>query len=150
MREFNQLCNEVEKMEVLTYGAVLADKATDIIPALSVIMEDEIDGLTIFATFILGSIVADGKIDESEYLLMKPLLEDFFGTHINYEDCKKIAKEFKPEGKVLKEYVDYMVDILGQLSDKLKEDIIIVCLLICAVDGKISYKERKWVKQLIK
>lgn len=43
-----------------------------------------------------------------------------------------------------------MVDILGQLSDKLKEDIIIVCLLICAVDGTISYKERKWVKQLIK
>lgn len=65
-------------MEALTYSAVLADKATDIIPALSVIMEDEIDGLTIFATFILGSIVADGKIDESEYLLMKPLLEDFF------------------------------------------------------------------------
>ena len=56
MKEFNQLCNEVEKMEVLTYGAVLADKATDIIPALSVIMEDEVDGLTIFATFILAFI----------------------------------------------------------------------------------------------
>ena len=26
----------------------------------------------------------------------------------------------------------------------------IVCLLICAIDGTISYKERKWVKQLIK
>ena len=26
--------------------------------------------------------------------------------------------------------------------------IIIVCLMVCAIDGKISGKEKKWIKQL--
>ena len=30
-----------------------------------------------------------------------------------------------------------------------KEDIITVCLLICAIDGNISAKEKNWIKQLI-
>lgn len=149
MKEFNQICKEMENMDVLTYGAVLAEKSLEILPALSKITEDEIDAVTIFATFIIGSIAADGKIKEEEYLLLYPSLHTFFGDSINYEDCKKIAKEFKKEGKELKQYVDYIVDILGMLSDELKEDIIIVCLLICAVDGKVSLKEKAWVKQLI-
>lgn len=36
------------------------------------------------------------------------------------------------------------------LSEELKENIIIVCLLICAVDGKVSPKEKTWIKQLVK
>lgn len=62
---------------------------------------------------------------------------------------KKIAKEFKQEGKELKQYIDYIVDIFGLISDELKEDIITVCLLICAIDGNISAKEKNWIKQLI-
>ena len=42
-----------------------------------------------------------------------------------------------------------MVDILGLLSDELKDDIVIICLMICAIDGKVSLKEKKWIKQLI-
>ena len=145
MRKFNEICKSVENMDVLTYSAVLAKKSLEILPALNEITEDEIDAVTIFATFIIGSIVADGKIKEEEYLLLYP----FFGDSIDYEDCKKVAKEFKQEGKELKQYIDYIVDIFGLISDELKEDIITVCLLICAIDGNISAKEKNWIKQLI-
>ncbi len=77
------------------------------------------------------------------------MLYTFFGDSVDYEDCKKIAKEFKQEGKELKQYIDYIVDIFGLISDELKEDIITVCLLICAIDGNISAKEKNWIKQLI-
>lgn len=150
MREFNVLCKETEELDVLSYGEILAEKSLTIIPALDLIFEDEIVATSIFATFIIGSIVADGKIDEAEYALLYPSLREFFGDNIDYESCKKIAKAFKAESKELKQYVDFMTDILGQLSDELKEDIITVCLLICAVDGKISLKEKMWIKQLIK
>ena len=59
MKEFDQICKEVENMDVLTYGTVLADKALTIIPALNKITEDRIDAVSIFATFVIGSIVAD-------------------------------------------------------------------------------------------
>ena len=129
MKEFDQICKEVENMDVLTYGTVLADKALTIIPALNKITEDRIDAVSIFATFVIGSIVADGKLDENEYILLYPMLHAFFRDDVNYEDCKKIARTFRKEGKELKKYVDYMVDVLGLVSDELKEDIIVVCLL---------------------
>ncbi len=149
MRKFNEICKSVENMDVLTYSAVLAKKSLEILPALNEITEDEIDAVTIFATFIIGSIVADGKIKEEEYLLLYPMLYTFFGDSIDYEDCKKVVKEFKQEGKELKQYIDYIVDIFGLISDELKEDIITACLLICAIDGNISAKEKNWIKQLI-
>ena len=35
MKEFDKICKEVENMDVLTYGTVLADKALTIIPVLN-------------------------------------------------------------------------------------------------------------------
>ena len=43
-----------------------------------------------------------------------------------------------------------MVDILGMVSVELKTDIILVCLMVCAIDGHVSRKEKKWIKQLIR
>ena len=149
MREFNELCKEVENMDVLSYSAILKEKSLRILPALADILEDGIDAVSVFATFIIGSVVADGKVNEEEYVLLYPMLHTFFEDQIDYEDCKAIAKEFRKEGKELKKYVGYMIDILGSVSDDLKEDIIDVCLLICAVDGNISLREKNWIKQLI-
>ncbi len=150
MKEFNLICKEVESLNVLEYTAILEEKATKLIPALNAISEDEIQGTTLFAAFILGSIVADNKIDESEYLLMYPLLSLFFGENVDYESCKLMARYFRKENKELKKYLDLVTDLLGLLSDELKEDLIVVCLLICAIDGKISLKEKRWIKQLIR
>lgn len=49
------------------------------------IFEDKIDASTIFATFIIGSIVADGKIDEEKYTFLYPMLYTFFGDTVDYE-----------------------------------------------------------------
>lgn len=150
MREFNQLCKEVELLNPLDYGTILTTKAMTIIPALNDIAEDEFTGTSLVAAFILGSIIADGKIDESEYLLLYPMLQTFFGDSVNYDDIKSLAKVFRKENKDLKKYLDMVVDVLSLLSEELKEDIITVCLLICAIDGKISFKEKQWIKQLIR
>lgn len=149
MKDFNRLCKEFEELDALSYGVILGEKSIKIIPALSAITESGIDGATIFATYVLGAIVADGKLSEEEYVLCYPLLHAFFGEHINYEDCKKAARLLRPESRELKKALSEMTDVFGQLSDELKEDLIIVCLLICSIDGKISLKEKAWIKKLI-
>lgn len=150
MKTFNSLCKEFERLDPLTYGVLLTEKSVKILPELKKITEDGIEGTTLFAAFILGSIVADGKIDENEYLLLSPMLHTFFGESMDYETCRQLAKYYKKEGKEFKKYLDLVVDLLGQISDDLKDDIITVCLLICCVDGKISSKEKKWIRQLIR
>lgn len=149
MKEFDLLCKEFENLDVLSYSAYLAEKSSNVLPALQAVAENGIDGAEIFFSFIMGAIAADGKLAEEEYLLISPLLTTFFGKTVSYEECKKAFKLFKKETKELLKTVDQMVDILGLLSDELKNDIVIICLMICAIDGKVSLKEKKWIKQLI-
>ena len=149
MKEFDLLCKEFEQMDVLTYSAYLAEKSMTVLPALQTVAENGIDGATIFFTFVMGAIAADGKLAEEEYAIISPLLQSFFGKTVTYEECKKAFKSYKREAKELTQMVDKMVDILGLLSEELKNDIVIICLMICAIDGKVSLKEKKWIKQLI-
>lgn len=137
-------------MDVLSYVALLGIKSKRILPALIDITQDGETGVEIFASFIIGAIAADRRLSETEYELLSPLLHAFFGEELDYETCKKAFRKMAPEQRELKKSVDEMVDVLGLLSDDLKDDIITVCLLICAVDGKVSLRERNWIKQLIK
>lgn len=149
MSDFNKLCKEFEQIDATTYGALLAEKSLKVLPALMAITEDGLSGAEIFATFIMGAIAADGKLSEEEYLLVYPLLSLFFGDSVNYEDCKKAVRSLRKESSELKKIVDEMVDVIGLVSDDLKDDIIIVIMLITAIDGKISLREKNWIKKLI-
>ena len=150
MKDFDKLCKDFESIDIDTYAAVLTEKAMKLIPALSAFSEDGLSGIEIFASFIYGAIAADGKLSEDEYALVYPLLHAFFGDSIDYNDAKRAFYSLSKEHKELKTIVDEMVDLIGFFSDEMKADIIIVVMLICAVDGKISLKEKNWIKKLIK
>lgn len=150
MKEFDQLCKEFEQLDAATYTALLAEKAERIVPALQAVTGDGVDGVALFASFILGAIVADGKLSEEEYVVCYPLLYAFFGDEVNYEDCKKAAWQLRAENNAFKKTLDEVVDFLGMLSDDLKNDIVLVCLMICALDGKVSLKEKNWIKKLVR
>ena len=150
MSDFNKLCKEFETIDAATYSMLLTEKSLKIVPALMAISEDGLTGAEIFASFIMGAVAADGKLSEEEYVLIYPLLHLFFGDNVNYEDCKKAVRSMRHEGKELGKIVDEMVDVIGMVSEEMKDDIIIVMMLITAVDGKISLREKNWIKKLIK
>ena len=149
MFEFDKLCKEIEGMDPQIFGEIFAEKSVTVLAALVAITKDGIDGVQIFLHFILCSVAADGKLDENEYLLLKPMFEKLAGKEVSYDDAVAI---FKAAGldrpREYKKAVDDMVDILGMVSLDLKREIIGLCLMVCAVDGKISRKEKKWIKQL--
>ena len=150
MSEFDRLCKEFENIEYEEYALLLREKSMKVLPALSVITQNGLSGIEIFGSFITAAVVADGKLAEEEYNLLYPMLTMFFGENLDYEGCKKAVSEMAQENKELKKLTNEMVDVLGILSKDLKEDIIIICMIICAVDGKISLREKLWIKQLIK
>ena len=84
-------------------------------------------------------------------MILKPAFEKLAGKEVSYEDAVAIFNAAGlDKAKDNRNVVDEMVDILGMISLDLKRDVIIVCLLVCAVDGKISRKEKKWIKQLMR
>lgn len=150
MKDFDKLCKIAEELNPAEYAAIIADKTAKIIPALNEITEDPVHTEAMFASFLIASVYADGKLDEAEYQLMLPMLRLFFGADFDFNDAKAVVKAFRPEGNDLKNIVDFVVDLIGLADENLKEDIIVVCLLICAIDGKISRKEKNYIKQLIR
>ena len=150
MKDFNELCRSVEELSPLEYAAVLGRTSLKIMPAIRAVSDDGRTCAEVLAAFVIASVYADGKLDESEYLLMAPLLKAFFGEDFDFEDAKKLAKEWRKEGRAVKKEVDYLVDFLSTLSEELKGDIIFACLLMCAVDGKVSLKEKSYIRQLMR
>ena len=151
MFEFQKLCKEVKNMDPALYVGLITEKSIKITAALSVITQNGLDGVMIFNTFVLCSIAADGKLDKSEYEVMKPAFSVLAGKEVTYEEAVQMFKDAglnKP--KDFKDLVNDMVDVIGLVSEKLREDIILVCLMVCAVDGKINLRERKWIKQLMR
>lgn len=150
MNGFNKLCKEVESLNPLEYAGIVAAKTAKILSALRELTDEPADSIGLLASFMIASVYADGKLDEAEYLLMLPMLKIFLGENYDYDTAKAVVRAFRPEGKELKKVVDCIVDLLGEVSEELKTDIITVCLLICAVDGKITLKEKNYIKQLIR
>lgn len=150
MDHFDVLCKVLEKMDPETYDQIIMEKSSRIIEALTAITEDDVDGVSIYLDFILCAISADGVLAEEEYLLVKPSLEALVGREISYDEALEIFKAAGLEDpEEYKNSVDLMVDILGLLSQELKDDIVLVCMMVCAVDGVISDSEKEWIAQLI-
>lgn len=151
MSDFNTLCKIFEEMDPASYAEILVKKSVDVIAGLSILSESGLSGLSIYADFILCAVAADGKLSEDEFLLLKPVMDIILQKDATYEDAKAIfyaAGLNKP--KDYKKTTDLMVDIIGMVSQELKDDIVLICLMVCAVDGKVSMKEKKWIKQLVR
>jgi|GEM_PF-515970 len=150
-KALDSLIARYEKLDPLTSRIILKDKASTLIPALSAILEEEGSGLRFFALFILVTIAADGKLTEGEYSALLPSLKAFFGEKDapSYEDCLENLKLLKTEEKEAKKELDDFVDQVGAFSPAMKEDLVVVALLICAVDGQVSAREKAWIRRLI-
>ena len=69
---------------------------------------------------------------------------------MGYGDAQKFFYDNgldKPEG--YKQSMDAIVDLVGLVSQELKDDIVLLCMLVCSVDGEMSVEEREWIQQLI-
>lgn len=150
MFEFDKLCREIEQLDSVVYMAMISERSARILPALASLYGSAESAVDVYATFLMGSVCADGKLNEDEYLLMLPAMKECFGENFDYVDAKALLKKYQSESKELKKLVNDMVDVFGLVSEELKADIVVVSLLICAIDGKISAKEKRYIRQLIR
>ena len=149
MFEFLKLCNEYEKMTTLERGAVLAAKSAKVLAKLHLLDIPGIDPVETLASFIIGSVVADGKLHEKEYLLIYPALVKVFGSDFDYESIKKEFEADKDGRKDIARYTTDLIRVLGTVDETLYEDVIILCLCVVTIDGKVSLREKNYVKRLI-
>lgn len=92
---------------------------------------------------------ADGRLSEEEYDLLHPLLSSFLGERMNYTDAKKAVSAMRKESREMKKISEEMINVLAEFSEDLRREIVLVIMMICATDGKISLSEKSWIKRLL-
>ncbi len=148
MFEYIEKCKKFEKLSTFDRFALLANKSFIITNKLSELGINVNDSLSLIATFILGSIVSDGEVNEKEFLLMYPALLRTFGDNFDFDSIKEaFQNDFKTRNE-LKNYLKDILSLLNSVSNELKEDIIDICFAIVTIDGKLSLKERIYMKKL--
>lgn len=150
MGNFDDLCSVLENLDPRTYRGLMMKKTQDILVAFGAMSEDTEDNIALYCDFLLCAVAADGVLTEEEFLLAKPVLDRMLDADISFQDALEYFGDYgldQPEG--YKDTMDGIVDMLGTVSPTLKDDIILVCMLVCAVDGIISEDEKSWIRQLI-
>ena len=149
MFEFNKVMKDYESLNAIERGLMLTEKSVSILAKLSALDIDGIDPVETLASFIIGSVVADGKLHEKEYLLIYPALVKVFGSDFDYESIKKEFEADKDGRKDIARYTADLLRVLGTVDETLYEDVIILCLCVVTIDGKVSLREKNYVKRLI-
>ena len=149
MTEFDDLCREAEDIDFETRCAILKGKSQEILPLLSEKSEDGESGADILSTFLFSAMAADGRLSSEEYDLLYTLLSSFLGEKINYTDAKKAVGAMRKENREMKKISEDMVGVLAEFSEDLRREIVLVIMMICAADGKISLSEKLWIKKLL-
>ena len=149
MFEFKKLCNTLEELNPVERSVIVAEKSVSVIKGLSG-LNIPLDPVKTLVTFIIGSVVSDNSINEKDYLYIYPSLVKAFGNDFDFISAKQaigLAKDIKKE---ITKYTKEMISIISVCDEALAADIISLCLLITSVDGKISLKEKRYIRQLCK
>lgn len=149
MFEFKKLCNEVEKLSPQERGVLLAEKSISVVKRLNS-LDLPFNPVKTLVTFIIGSVVSDGSINEKDYLYIYPSLVKAFGHDFDFMSAKKalqIAKDIKKE---IETHTKDLLSVIAQSDEELAADIVSLCLLVTSVDGKVSLKEKRYIRQLSK
>lgn len=148
MSDFDTLCKRLEEMDPETFTQLFNSYSASVVERMLALAGKE--GLAAYLDFLIASVATDGVMTKEEFLLLKPIFDGIEGKDLTYEEGVETFKGLgldKPEayGRI----VDSIVDVVGLLSEDLKDDIVMLCLLVCAIDGDVSDKEKKWIRQLI-
>lgn len=149
MFEFNKLCNELEKLNPVERGAMLAEKSYSVVKRLKG-LDVPFDPVRTLVTFIIGSLVSDGTINEKDYLYIYPSLIKAFGNEFDFVSAKQTLQFAKDIQKEISKYTKELMSVINECDEDLANDVISLCLLVTSIDGKISLKEKRYIRKLCK
>lgn len=150
MFNFKKLCAKVESLSEKDRGILIISEAKKSFEGLAAISETSFNPAKALATFIIGAVVSDGEIDEKEYLLIYPSLVKAFGEDFDYQSVKRALTEDKDGKKLLNDYINALIEIIAAVDENLQTDIVTLCLLVVSIDGKVTPKERRYIRRLCK
>ena len=149
MSSFEELCQKLENLDSESFTKTFNALSADVLNSLLAITDGD-SAVSSYLNFILASVSADGVLTKEEFNLIKPIFDQSAGHDVTYDEAVKMFNEMGlDDPSAIQDVVDAMVDIIGLVSPEIKDDIVLLCLMVCAIDGKVSDEEKEWIAQLV-
>lgn len=139
----------LESMPPEERAEALREKAKTLLPALEKRTGSPEKARELYCTFVLGALLADGRLADEEYPLIKPMLQSFLGEETDIDTCRARLSAAAEKTELLKENADLLIDALGESDPALRNDCVLTSLILCSVDGKVSAEEQAYIAQLL-
>lgn len=150
MTSLDEVCDVIRNCDKDVFNSIFDVKSSRVITALTGIADSGFDAISTYVNFIMAAVSADGKLTKPEYELIKPIFDMLNGSDSTYEDALGIFRQLNlGDSENLRDTVDRMVTMVGMISPDMKNDMILLTLMVCAVDGEITPEEKSWISQLI-
>lgn len=148
MFAFKKCCDRFEALSAAEKGCLLVSQSVKILDKLHQLALPDVEPVSALAGFIIGSVVADGRINEQEYLLIYPSLVCVFGDDFDFMSIKNSFRADEQGRKMVAQYTRQMIRIFEFLDEELRDDVITLCMCVVAIDGRISLKEKRYIRRL--
>ena len=143
MNKFKDFLKIIEKEDKGEQFQMVHGLSGRILPALAELGGGN-EAVRLFCTFLFTTMAADGRLAEAEFLTAAPLFHAFFGEDFDYDICREYVMDAKNE-----DVTTAVITLLHRLPAELQGDMILVAFILCAVDGKVSRKEKAYLKKLL-
>lgn len=147
MFDFQQLCDTYDGLSPFEKRRLLTGASAPVLTALHAFCIPGLDAVSALAGFLIGSVTSDGRLNELKYLLIYPSLVRIFGDHFDFTPIKARFRRVDSRAAVM-EYTRQMITIFDRLDGDLQNDVILLCLCIAGIDGRISRDEKQYIRQL--
>lgn len=149
MIDLEKLCADIEKLDPITYAKLIGEKGESVMKGITDVVGSHDDAVTLFSMLVFGAVNSDGKLDEKEFGLIKPLIEEAVEEEVDFEGATLFMEGIKSQKAEFNKMLISLSAMFGAISEELKTEIVTLCLLICASDGKISKREKNWIAKLV-
>lgn len=147
MFDFQQLCDTYDALSPFEKRRLLSGTSAPVLAALHALRIPGLDAVSALAGFLIGSVAPDGRLNELKYLLIYPSLVRIFGDRYDFAPVKARFRRADSRDAVT-EYTRQMLTIFDRLEDGLQNDIVLLCLCIAGINGRISRDEKRYIRQL--
>ena len=104
---------------------------------------------SIYLTILISSISIDGEINETEYELVRDIFSEMVGKEVTIDELRaSLAASDLGDISTIRSTTANLIRSLGAADPTVRDDVLELMAMFCAMDHKVTPAERNWLLEL--
>lgn len=149
----DQVCNQCENLSNEAFNQLVNQKLNAVMPKLNNITlnigNQKFTGDTLLTHILIATVITDYTVTDSEVRFLTTMITTYINPGLDFPTVKQFIMNMGNNVGGTQAFADSLIDALGRIENQLKVDIVMLCMLLASVDGKITASERNFLAKLL-